>query len=157
MRQFLGSLVLVAMLACFESTDALALHVPDTSENRMAAAQRYLRVVPIQSLFDDALDQIFKSAQWPISKQRFFAEFTGRLDVPMLEAAMLESFTRRFTVDEIHALAQFYGSAEGQSVMSKFGAYMADLLPVIQAETRRVNQEIITDFATAPKPKGVEQ
>ncbi len=157
MRRFLGSLVLVAMLACFESTDALALHVPDTSENRMAAAQQYLRVVPIRPMFDDVLDQIFRSGQWTISSERLFAEFIGRLDIPMLEAAALESMTRHFTVDEIHALAQFYGSAEGQSIMSKFGAYMAELLPVIQAETRRVNQEIITDFATAPKPKGVEQ
>ena len=157
MRRFLSSLVLVAMLACFESTDVLAVHVPDTNENRMAAAQRYLRIVPMQAMFDDTLDQMFKSAQWPISKERLFAEFTGRLDVPMLEAAMVESMTRRFTVDEIHALAQFYGSAEGQSVMSKFGAYMADVLPVIQTEVRRIIQEIINDLTTSSKSEGVEQ
>jgi hypothetical protein len=31
-------------------------------------------------------------------------------------------------------LADFYGSPVGKSAMQKFGAYMADLMPVLQAE-----------------------
>jgi hypothetical protein len=32
------------------------------------------------------------------------------------------------------ALADFYGSPVGKSAMQKFGAYMADIMPVVQAE-----------------------
>jgi hypothetical protein len=31
-------------------------------------------------------------------------------------------------------LADFYGSPVGKSAMQKFGAYMADVMPAIQAE-----------------------
>jgi hypothetical protein len=31
-------------------------------------------------------------------------------------------------------LADFYGSPVGKSAMQKFGAYMADIMPVVQAE-----------------------
>ena len=39
-----------------------------------------------------------------------------------------------FTTDELKALADFYGSPVGKSAMKKFGAYMADIMPVVQAE-----------------------
>ena len=35
---------------------------------------------------------------------------------------------------ELKALADFYGSAVGKSAMKKFGTYMADVMPDIQAE-----------------------
>ena len=31
-------------------------------------------------------------------------------------------------------MADFYGSSVGKSEMQKFGAYMVDLMPIIQAE-----------------------
>jgi hypothetical protein len=41
---------------------------------------------------------------------------------------------RIFTTDELKVLADFYGSPGGKSTMQKFGTYMADILPVMQAE-----------------------
>jgi hypothetical protein len=41
---------------------------------------------------------------------------------------------KHFTTDELKAPADFYGSPVGKSAMQKFGAYMADLMPVMQAE-----------------------
>jgi hypothetical protein len=34
----------------------------------------------------------------------------------------------------LKALADFYGSPVGKSAMQKFGAYMTDIMPVVQAE-----------------------
>lgn len=39
-----------------------------------------------------------------------------------------------FTTEELKALADFYGSPVGKSAMQKFGAYMADLMPTMEAE-----------------------
>jgi len=41
---------------------------------------------------------------------------------------------KNFTTDELKALADFYGSSVGKSAMQKFGAYMADIMPAMQAE-----------------------
>jgi hypothetical protein len=48
---------------------------------------------------------------------------------------------RHFTVRELNALTDFYGSPEGRSAMKKFGAYMADVMPAIQQEMARAIQQ----------------
>jgi len=50
---------------------------------------------------------------------------------------MKESMVKNFTADELKALADFYGSPVGKSAMKKFGAYMADVMPSIQAEVEK--------------------
>jgi hypothetical protein len=47
---------------------------------------------------------------------------------------MTDAMIKHFTTDELKALADFYGSPVGKSVMQKFGAYMAELMPTMQAE-----------------------
>ena len=41
---------------------------------------------------------------------------------------------KHFTTEELNALAEFYGSPQGQSIMNKFGAYMADTQIIIIQE-----------------------
>ena len=67
---------------------------------------------------------------------------TKELDVTKLSNAMRNSMVARFTVGEIDALADFYGSPEGKSVMKKLGLYMADVMPVIEAETMRAVERV---------------
>jgi hypothetical protein len=59
---------------------------------------------------------------------------------------MLASMAKHFTVDELNALADFYGSREGRSAMKKFGAYMADIMPVIEQEMTKAQVEIQADI-----------
>jgi hypothetical protein len=47
---------------------------------------------------------------------------------------MTDAMVKHFTTEELKALADFYGSPVGKSAMQKFGAYMADLMPTMQAE-----------------------
>ncbi len=64
------------------------------------------------------------------------------LRADLLENLARTSMIKHFTADELNALADFYGSKHGASVMKKFGIYMADVLPSIQAEVQRALQEI---------------
>ena len=57
-----------------------------------------------------------------------------KLDIDALNKLMLDAMVKTFTADELKALADFYSSPVAQSAMSKFGAYMADVMPAIQAE-----------------------
>jgi len=41
---------------------------------------------------------------------------------------------KHFTTRELSAMADFYGSPEGKSALEKFGPYMGDIMPMLQAE-----------------------
>jgi hypothetical protein len=66
-------------------------------------------------------------------RQQFKQMMTKDLDIAALSKAMTDAMVKHFTTEELKALADFYGSPVGKSAMQKFGAYMADLMPIIQA------------------------
>ncbi|HUQ08876.1 MAG TPA: DUF2059 domain-containing protein, partial [Steroidobacteraceae bacterium] len=65
--------------------------------------------------------------------------------------AMLISMVKYFTTRELDAMAKFYGSPEGKSSLEKFGPYMADVMPMIQAEMQHA-MEAAQAEKTAAKP-----
>ncbi len=70
----------------------------------------------------------------PEQRQKFKEMMTTQLDIDALTKEMIDAMIKHFSTDELKALADFYGSPVGKSAMSKFGAYMADVMPAIQAE-----------------------
>jgi hypothetical protein len=103
----------------------------DTPENRRQAAEAYLRIVPPEDLVRDAAEKVAESLP-EAQRTSFMTAMTEDLDWNRLNAAMVDSMVNRFSLAEIEALAKFYGSAEGKSVMKKFGLYLADVMPVVQ-------------------------
>jgi hypothetical protein len=67
---------------------------------------------------------------------------TKDLDIVALSKAMTDAMVKHFTTEELKALADFYGSPVGKSAMQKFGAYMADLMPIIQAEMMKAQAKL---------------
>jgi hypothetical protein len=126
---------LCAMLACCSSEKSSTAMV-DTPENRRHAAEEYLRVVPPADLMKDTAAKVGETIPDSV-RQSVVRAMTEDIDVERLKDAMVNSMVKHFTVGEINALTAFYGSAEGKSVMKKFGLYMADVMPVVQAETNR--------------------
>ena len=106
---------------------------PDTPETRRREAERYLQVSPPKALFEDMADKIAANLP-PDQREQFKRMVTADLDIAALSKAMTDAMVKHFTTDELKALADFYGSPVGKSAMQKFGAYMADLMPVLQAE-----------------------
>ena len=128
---------LCAVLACCTSEKASSpTVVDDTPENRRHAAEEYLRVVPPADLMKDTAAKVGETMPDSV-RQSFVRRMTEDLDVEPLKDAMVNSMVKHFTVGEINALTAFYGSPEGKSVMKKFGLYMADVMPVLQAETNK--------------------
>lgn len=110
--------------------------IEDTVSNRETAAGHYLQVASLTDLMADVSEKtavIVPEAQ----RERFKAALTKELDIPTLTAAMRSSLVRIFTADELEAMAQFYGSPAGKSILRKFGTYMADVMPTIQTEVIR--------------------
>jgi len=75
-------------------------------------------------------------------RQQFKQMMTKDLDIAALSKAITDAIVKHFTSEELKALGDFYGSPVGKSAMQKFGAYMADLMPIIQAEIMKAQAKM---------------
>ena len=128
MKQKVLVFLVLAVCACPSVFSAA-----DTPETRRKEAERYLQVSPPKALFEDMADKM--AANIPADQRDQFKKLmTTQVDIAALSKAMVDAMVKNFTTDELKALADFYGSPVGKSAMQKFGAYMADIMPVVQAE-----------------------
>lgn len=134
-----GSVMLLAVTALFLMGQGGS--APDSAENRRRAAERYLAVVPLDGMMSDAIHAL--SRQVPEDKrERFVQLMTERLPRESLNRLAVDGLAKHFSVDELDALARFYGSSEGQAIRRKMGAYIGDLLPAIEREILRVANQL---------------
>jgi hypothetical protein len=132
--------IIVLAITLFTSS-AFVLGATDTPETRRHEAERYLQASPPKALFEDMADKI--ATNLPADqRQQFKQMLTADLDIAALTKAMIDAMVKHFTADELKALADFYGSPVGKSAMQKFGAYMADLMPIIQAEMMKAQAKL---------------
>ena len=123
-------LVLLVVTVCAWSPVSGA---PDTPETRRKEAERYLQVSPPKALFEDMADKMAETLPAD-QREQFKKVMTTQIDIAALSKAMTDAMVKNFTTEELKALADFYGSPVGKSAMKKFGTYMADIMPVVQAE-----------------------
>ena len=124
---------LVLLLVLTLSAWSPVFSAADTPETRRKEAERYLQVSPPKALFEDMADKM--AANLPADQREQFKKLmTTQVDIAALSKAMKDAMVKNFTTEELKALADFYGSPVGKSAMQKFGAYMADIMPVVQAE-----------------------
>ncbi len=136
-------LTLVLMFLSF-----LANALEDTPANRGTQADRYLSIQPPKALIADMAEQMSHSLP-PAQREAYKKFFNKHLDIEAVTTAIRASLIKFFTADELRALADFYGSTEGKSAMTKFGAYMADIAPTLQAETERARMKAIAEMRAA--------
>src|SRR6266487_3552206 len=128
-KQILKSALLLTL--CASST--LVLSATDTPETRRREAERYLQATPPKAMFEDMADKMAANLP-PADREKFKQMLTSQLDIPALTKAMTDAMVKHFTTEELKALADFYGSPVGKSAMQKFGAYMAEVMPTMEAE-----------------------
>ncbi len=128
-----SALIVVLWLCVASLSNLIAEGVADTPENRRREAERYLQATPPKAMFADLAEKAAMNLP-PADREKFKQMMTSSLDIDALTKAMTDAMVKHFTADELKALADFYGSPVGKSAMSKFGAYMAEIMPTIQAE-----------------------
>ena len=67
----------------------------------------------------------------------------------------LQALVKIFNTKELNAMATFYGSAEGQSVIAKYPSYLAEVMPAIVAEVRRAIAEVQPELQSKHRPQTV--
>jgi hypothetical protein len=132
--------IIIAAVSLFISS-VFVLSATDTPETRHHEADRYLQAIPPKALFEDMADKM--ATNLPADqRQQFKQMMTKDLDIAALSKAMTDAMVKHFTTEELKALADFYGSPVGKSAMQKFGAYMADLMPIIQTEMMKAQAKL---------------
>ena len=126
------TVVLLALCGSAFADDILS----DTPENRAKAAGEYLSLVPTKDLVNDMAEKL--AATVPEEKREAFKSMlTKHFDLDALLAAQKQSLAKIFTVGELKAMIAYQSTPEGKSSLKKMGAYMADLMPVVQAELKK--------------------
>ncbi len=108
----------------------------DTYADRFSAATRYAQAADVRKMMNDMIVEAVQQA--PEKDRKKIVDFlNANINIAYLENAMIASMTKHFTADELSALANFYGSSRGKSILSKFGPYMCDIAPIMQKELAR--------------------
>lgn len=145
MRRLLLPLFFVLLPAVTLAADA------DSPDTRRAAAERYLAVSNVEKMLGDMSAAMTQNM--PADKAADVRNLlTKHVRIDALKEAMLISMVKFFTTRELDAMAKFYGSPEGKSSLEKFGPYMADVMPMIQAEMQHAMEAAQAEKA-ANKPK----
>ncbi|BDW94638.1 hypothetical protein MACH10_03230 [Thalassospira tepidiphila] len=124
----------LALLLAFLTVVALSnpAVAQDTSEAKLEAAERYAKIFNLPQMMNETVGQIALTV--PENKRQEFIKFMSQaLDMQKLESLIVTSMTEHFTTNELNALADFYGSPEGVSIVKKMPVYMASTMPRIQS------------------------
>ena len=125
-------LIVVLVLFCVGHVFA----AEDTPQSRLKEADRYLAATPPKDLIANVAEQMARTVP-PEQRQTFKDALTKNLDMEVLAEAMKDAMVKNFTTEELKALADFYGSPIGKAAMKKIGPYMADVMPIVQAEVMK--------------------
>ena len=118
----------------------VAVAMEDTPENREQQVDRYLQAVPPQPVFEDLMGKMFKDLSAD-QREMFTGSINKGFDFEAITKLMRAAMLKTFTADELAALADFYGSPVGKSAMSKMGDYMAEFMPLMNAEMTKITAE----------------
>jgi len=112
-----------------------AAAMPNTDANRAAAADRYLAAV-LDSPAGEAVikDFILRGRLNGVSTEADADLALGRIDRAGFRMASKRVLVSTFTADELNALADFYGSPTGRSLVGKLKDYNANLLAVLRRD-----------------------
>jgi hypothetical protein len=140
------SMIFTIALAFSYPTETLALD--DSPMARAMQADRYLKAMPPKEMFEDLAKQMSQNMP-PEQAKKFQDVMTKQLDLTALQKAMRDAMIKHFTADELRALADFYGSEVGKSAMTKFGPYMVEVMPAMQAEILKAQAKIAKEMEGA--------
>lgn len=137
MRRVKNCLVIGLLLmasACADTGQVKSL--PDTPENRAAAAERYLKAMPPKDMLQGLAARV--APNLPEKDRKAFMEIMQGADIEKAVSRITqEGLVKNFTVGELNAMSAFYGSPEGKSASQKFGPYMMGIMPQIQQEIKK--------------------
>jgi hypothetical protein len=104
---------------------------PDTRERRLQLAERMHEIWSTRERINRALERM--AQRYPESERdSFINAMQLAIDYGRIEEKSIDAMTRTFTVAELEAMVDYYGSEAGQSAENKRSIYQDRIQPVIQ-------------------------
>lgn len=97
---------------------------------RLALSHKMHEIWPIRPKIENALDVVSEQIQ-PDKRLEFKSGMRRAISFEALEEQSIEAMADIFTVEELRAMIDFYGSKEGRSVSHKTTDYEQALLPLM--------------------------
>lgn len=145
-------LLVLVSLVCFVAACSSNKLLVDNMENRSKQADRYLKVANMKKLMEDVAKK--SALNYPAeTREKLISLLTTHLNIKSLEKSIKKSMVKHFTAQELQAMAIFYGTPEGKSILRKFGAYTADIMPAVQAEIMSAQWKATAEFSNKNKKK----
>jgi hypothetical protein len=120
--------------------------IDDTVANRTAQADRYMEATPPKEMLIDIVEG--SSAKMPATQKKAFQELMLKyFDIDDYSKDMKDALVKHFSADELSALADFYGSPTGKSIMKKMKVLTAEIMPKAQAQSMKAIQKMLSDKA----------
>jgi uncharacterized protein len=136
---------------------ALVTNAQETCpKDKTDAINEYMMVNSIDDLMDQMLVEVLKK----IPKENhdiYKTIWKSSVDKIEMKRVMLSTICKNFSIGEIKALTQFYGSPEGKSVMKKMPQYTAELMPYYIAVTQRAMQKLIEELEKREKENRLDR
>ena len=105
----------------------------DEHSDKMVAAEKYLEISNIDEMMSGMLEEFKKNPQVRGNEKVMDIAFKA-YDMEAVKEAMKEAMAKRFTLEEMNMLNEFYATPQGQSILKKMPAYMSDVMPLMQKE-----------------------
>ncbi len=103
---------------------------------------RYLKVFSFEELVHSMAIQ--KAKRLPPSKRDRYVELvTQNIDYEEFYRIMTNVMHEHFSLNELKAIADFYGSPEGQSILKKYPIMMESAMPALRASAMKTDQKIL--------------
>ena len=111
-RNFMVIGLLLMASACADTGQVKSL--PDNPENRTAAAERYLKAMPLKEMLQGLAARV--SPNLPEKDRTAFGEVMEGADLEKAASRIaMEGLVKNFTVGELDAMTAFYGSPDGKA------------------------------------------
>lgn len=118
----------------------------DNLEARLKAARDYERTYPASQMMDEMIAELKKNPAIS-GNPELIDQIVNSVDEKAITEQVVQAMAKHFSLAELQALSAFYETDEGQSILKKMPAYMADIAPLIQ-------QEVLKGLVAAQMPKG---
>lgn len=144
--RLVGILSLCAAVIMLAASPVLA---QDISPERIKAAERYWQAGNFEKSFISNMEKSL--TRMPPEQQRNLRKLIDEVSTDQkLKEMSIQTTAQSFTTEELNALADFYSSPTGQSIMVKMPAYMSGLSRIMQTRV----MELMEKYVPSP-PRGM--
>jgi len=102
----------------------------DSYEERLTLSRKMHEIWPVRPKVETALEIVAEQIE-PQERAAFKAAIRKAIKFKALEEASVDAMADIFSIKELEAMIEFYGSKEGRSVSHKTGDYEKALEPVL--------------------------